>query len=419
MSISEIINKIYSNSSNSIKNCHNRKEKRKLLKELIGNLIEAEVSFSERNLSQALGVSRQLIHDILIEIQVEKGNSILLLMISFLTSFFKIETRGRKKFEVNHPNIVVDIKEICENTKHIDKSIKGEIYYTDVTLKYIQSELKSKYNYQGKDCPSIKTISRIMKEKLGYAITKVKKDKVFKKVKETNIIFKNVFAKIKEAKEKANIIAISIDDKVAKYIGNLSALGSSWIERHALDHDTNPIYIVKPFGIMDIKEKIVNVFCTISNSTANFKVDCIEEFIISKIKDNPNITKLMIFLDNGPENSSRRKLWIKRIIELAIKYNIIIELVYYPPYHSKYNLIEHFWGVLQKHWNGLIIDTLDKLIGAINSATWDGVPAVGHLSKKEYLKGESIDEKKLNFLIGKHVVFPNNEIKKWSLVITP
>ena len=113
MSISEIINKIYRNSVNSIKNCRNRKEKRKLLKELIGNLIEAEVSFSERNLSQALGVSRQLIHDILIEIQVEKGNSILLLLIAFLTSFFKIvETRGRKKFEVNHPYIVAHIEEI-------------------------------------------------------------------------------------------------------------------------------------------------------------------------------------------------------------------------------------------------------------------------------------------------------------------
>lgn len=66
----------------------------------------------------------------------------------------------------------------------------------------------------------------------------------------------------------------------------------------------------------------------------------------------------MLFLDNGPENSSRRKLWMKRIIELTMKYGIPIKLVYYPPYHSKYNLIEHYWGVLQRSWSGLILDTL-------------------------------------------------------------
>jgi transposase len=418
MSIAEKINKFYKNSLIDIKNCHNRKEKRNLIKELIGNLIESEEKFSERCLSETLGVSRQLIHDILSEINIKKNYPILILIITFISCIFKTETRGRKKFEVTHPNILNDIEEICENTKHIDKSIKGEIYYTDITLSYIQKQLKEKYNYQDKDCPSTKTISRMMREKLGYKITKVKKDKVFKRVAETDNIFKNVFAKMKEMKNNVNIVAISIDDKVSKYIGNLSALGYSWLEKHALDHDTNPEYIAKPFGIMDIKEKIVHVFCTISNSTANFKVDCIEEFIIQKINYN-NIEKLMIFLDNGPENSSRRKLWMKRIIELSIKYNIVIELVYYPPYHSKYNLIEHFWGVLQKHWSGLVIDTLDKLIGAINSTTWHGVNAIGYLRTKEYLKGEKVNDNELNELIDKHVSYSNLDIKKWSVIINP
>ena len=419
MSISEIMNKYYSETLICIKNCHNRQEKRNLIKELIGNLKKAGENFSERQLSQVLGVSRQLVHDILSEINNKKSYPFMI-FISFLFSFYiKLETRGRKKFEVNHHYIVNHIEEICENTKHIDKSLQDEIIYTDVTLSYIRKELENKYGYKGKNLPTEKTISRIIKEKLGYKITKVKKDKVFKRVAETDSIFRNVFQKMKDIKTNANILAISIDDKVSKYIGNLSANGKSWLAKHTLDHDTNPDYIAKPFGIMDIKEKLVHVFCTISNSTANFKVDCIEEFLIQKLKDNPLINKLMIFLDNGPENSSRRKLWMKRIIELAIKYNITIELVYYPPYHSKYNLIEHFWGVLQKHWSGMIIDTLDKLIGAINTTTWDGIPAKGYLRTKEYKKGEKIDEKGLDELIRKHVSYPNQEIEKWSLIITP
>ena len=52
----------------------------------------------------------------------------------------------------------------------------------------------------------------------------------------------------------------------------------------------------------------------------------------------------MLFLENGPENSSARSLWIYKLIETAKKYKITIELVYYPPYHSKYNKIEHYWG---------------------------------------------------------------------------
>ncbi len=29
-----------------------------------------------------------------------------------------------------------------------------------------------------------------------------------------------------------------------------------------------------------------------------------------------------------------------------------IRLVYYPPYHSKYNRIERCWSALERHWNG-------------------------------------------------------------------
>ena len=268
--------------------------------------------------------------------------------------------------------------------------------------------------------PCENTIRRILIKNLKYKITKVKKSKVYAKIPETNMIFENVFSKLNVlSNSDHNTIGISIDDKVAKYVGLLSGNGSSWVERHALDHDTTPLYVVKPFGIMDLKTKKVQVYCTTNNSTADFKVDCIEEYLKQELLKNPNINKMFIFLDNGPENGSRRKLWKLRIIELAIKYHIEIELVYYPPYHSKYNKIEHFWGVLQRHWSGLIIDDLDKLIGAINSTKWDGINAEGILTTNVYEKGKKIDEDYLKTLEDKHICFRNEKIKKWSLVVTP
>lgn len=56
----------------------------------------------------------------------------------------------------------------------------------------------------------------------------------------------------------------------------------------------------------------------------------------------------MILLDNGPDNSGVRTAFLKSLVNLSNKYQIKIELVYYPPYHSKYNPIERIWARLEK-----------------------------------------------------------------------
>lgn len=326
---------------------------------------------------------------------------------------------GRKKIEDKNPEIVNQIKTICENFENVDKSLKDDIVYVDITAKNVIEKLKSDYNYEEKDCPSENTIIRIFREKLGYKITKVKKNKVLKKIPETDAIFANVNKKKEEVKSSDNFLSYSIDDKTTKYIGNLSENGSSWKEKEAEDHDTNKLGAVKPFGICNTKTNEVNVYCTKNSSTAEFKADCLEKQINKDLKKNPKISKIFLFLDNGPENSSRRTLWIWCMIMMAIKLNITIELVYYPPYHSKYNLIEHFWGVLQRSWNGLIINNTKKLIGAINGTKWSGINAKGILVKKKYKKGKTIDKKELENLVKKHVHYENKGIEKWSLIITP
>ena len=126
---------------------------------------------------------------------------------------------------------------------------------------------------------------------------------------------------------------------------------------------------------------------------------------------------MVIFLDNGPENSSKRTLWIKCLIGLVKKYHISIELVYYPPYHSKYNMIERYWARLQLSWSGLIINTVDKLIEIINKVTWKGNKTLAKLITKEYKKGISINKQEMNTLEKMHI-YREKDIEKWSLVIT-
>ena len=61
---------------------------------------------------------------------------------------------------------------------------------------------------------------------------------------------------------------------------------------------------------------------------------------------------IQIKVDTGPESSGVRTQLKKRMVEFVDLLNIPIQLVYYPPYHSKYNPIEGCWGILDQHWNG-------------------------------------------------------------------
>lgn len=329
----------------------------------------------------------------------------------------KIEFRGRKKIEDIYPEIRNQIKDILKTYEYTDSHFKTETLFVDLSLQNLRNELILRYDYTAETCPCKSTLLRLLTD-FGYKIQKVKKTKVLDKIPETDAIFEN----INESKQFIplsgdNIAVIAIDDKNRKKIGNISDNGYSWFNRQALDHDTNFNCSVVPFGILDLKTNETFVYCNKGSSTANFKVDCIDDYLMKK-KVKYNINRLIIFLDNGPENSSRRTLWIKCLIDLAKKYNISIELVYYPPYHSKYNPIERYWARLQLSWNGLIIDTVDKLIETINKVTWKGVKSKATLVTKEYKKGISIDKNDIKMLEKKHV-YREEGIEKWSLVITP
>ena len=95
----------------------------------------------------------------------------------------------------------------------------------------------------------------------------------------------------------------------------------------------------------------------------------------------------MIDLDNGPEVSSRRRQFMKRLIVFADRHNITIELVYYPQYHSKDNRIERCWSVLRRHCNGTQLKSLSDDIGWISTMTWKQIPAIVDCARKIYSKG--------------------------------
>ncbi len=84
-------------------------------------------------------------------------------------------------------------------------------------------------------------------------------------------------------------------------------------------------------------------FFTKSYVSSDFIVDQLEN-IWAEIQEKYDVDILAINADNGMENSSSRTQYIKRLVEFAEKAQIMINLAYYPPYHSKYNPIERVGG---------------------------------------------------------------------------
>lgn len=75
------------------------------------------------------------------------------------------------------------------------------------------------------------------------------------------------------------------------------------------------------------------------------------------------------------------------MVEFVAKSSISVSLAYYPPYHSKYNPIERCFGVLENHWNGSILNSLDSVLEFAQSMTWKGKHPHVELITKPYKIG--------------------------------
>src|SRR5262249_31687852 len=65
--------------------------------------------------------------------------------------------------------------------------------------------------------------------------------------------------------------------------------------------------------------------------------------------------------------------WIRRMIEFCDWSGLEVRLVYYPPYHSKYNPIEHCWGVLEQKWGGTLLVSLKVILQQALRMSWRGL----------------------------------------------
>jgi Rhodopirellula transposase DDE domain len=78
---------------------------------------------------------------------------------------------------------------------------------------------------------------------------------------------------------------------------------------------------------------------------------------------------------------------MQRLVDFVQRYHVRIRLAYYPPYHSKYNPIERCWGILETHWNGALLDSIEAVLQFARTMTWKGTPPGVELVTTTYQTG--------------------------------
>lgn len=210
---------------------------------------------------------------------------------------------------------------------------------------------------------------------------------------------------------------MSGDAKAVVKIGDFSRGGKSRVIVKAADHDFKPDEKVTPYGILLPDHDQLYIYLTSSRVTSDFIVDCFED-CWQQLKDQyPEIQTLIIHLDNGPENHSRRTQFMARMVQWSDQSNLSLRLAYYPPYHSKYNPIERVWGVLEQHWNGSLLDCLDTVIGFAKTMTWKGVSPLVKVVTQTYETGKKLTQKAMALL--EQRLEREDGIAKWFVTIRP
>jgi len=201
-------------------------------------------------------------------------------------------------------------------------------------------------------------------------------------------------------------------------IGDVSRGGLTRGDHRACDHDLGLHEKYIPCGIVDEDSARLRITFGSSFKTSDFIVDALEAWWATVDEtEQTAMTRLQIKMDNGPESSGKRTQFLHRMVQFADQIGKPIHLLYYPPYHSKYNPIERCWGILELHWNGTKLVDVETMREWAKSMTWKGIHPVVELSRKIYQKGITLSTKAMQAIESRLERHP--ELPKWDILISP
>jgi hypothetical protein len=209
-----------------------------------------------------------------------------------------------------------------------------------------------------------------------------------------------------------------MDCKATVNIGAFSRGGQTRGEYKARDHDFGGTGKYIPCGILD--EDTAQLYVTFGSSakTSDFIVDTLTAWWHGlSAKEQHAIDRVQLKMDNGPESSGVRTQFLSRLVHVVDTIGKPFQLLYYPPYRSKYNPIERCWGILELHWNGTQLRDVNTMLEWAKSMTWKGLKPVVELSRKVYAKGVTLSKSAMQAVEAR--LERNPLLPKWDILIQP
>ena len=160
------------------------------------------------------------------------------------------------------------------------------------------------------------------------------------------------------------------------------------------DHDPPAEAKLVPFGILMVATgALLLVFG--ARDTSDAWADALKLWWLRVREGLGHIKRLVIYLDNGPKNSGTRTQWLRRLVEFCDWSGLEIRLVYYPPYHSKYNPIERCWSALEQKWGGALLNGLKVILQQARRMSWMRMHPVVKRLEGDYAEGVRLTQKEM------------------------
>ena len=213
------------------------------------------------------------------------------------------------------------------------------------------------------------------------------------------------------------VLRISMDAKATVKVGPFGRGGKTRAHVAAVDHDFHPTATLTPVGIFLPAWDALFVYGVTSKVTSDCLVDRLTQWWEAVRERFADITTLVLNVDNGPENHSRRTQFMQRLVDFVPQYRVTVRLAYYPPYHSKYNPIERCWGILEHHWNGALLDSIDTVLPFAATMTWKGMHPIVALVTTTYQTGVTLTKEAMEAVEAQVTRLPG--LEKWFVDIVP
>ena len=209
-----------------------------------------------------------------------------------------------------------------------------------------------------------------------------------------------------------------MDCKATVKIGAFSRGGQTRGEYKASDHDFGGTEPYIPCGIIDEDTAHLSVTFGSSAKTSDFIVATLTAWGHGlSTQEQRGLEQGQLKMDNGPESSGVRPQFLHRMVHWVDTIGKPIQLLYFPPYHSKYNPMERCWGILELHGNGTQLRTVDTMLAWAKSMTWKGIKPVVELSRKVYAKGVTLSKTAMQAVEARWE--PHPRLPKWDILIHP